>query len=600
MAGIGNNYSSFGLGIKSVLWNPAGLMKTNMSEAYLSGTTTAPAQMTDKKYNVEDNDVAVSGSGSTGNSFVNRVLFTNDLHATNKATREFDSPTIYAPQSSGLTFKQAIKVNDSVALGITSRGETEISADLSGQFPAQFLSKINLYNTNNFMGSGISVGSNGKMSYSYSPSGSTPYIYTSEASVWGGFLSQEARIPFSVLSEVHNNINMQSDLTFTGASKWNSLSYGVNFTPISASLNVDNTAKAIVNSGTTDPYFYVPNYNPNDQSDVLQWMTDPSRYGTEAGYRKVYSRVPEGESIAEAKYSGFFNASTIRSDFGLIYDFGDNISLGAEFENFNGAALNFKGTGQVAYANTRINTSTESGSIIDPSKSTTWSPFVDSFTSLEGIEGLGMSQSFNVNLPQRIKYGITFRKPWLITLDYETQLNPIPFRCKDINGNVVDASLNNLKIIRGGMETQVFILPWWLRGSMSIMLKPDLVGLDQISVDKYNKAFLLKKFLPLSLELSSTENLWGYYFTQGGGFDASTAFSLIQLDTMNTAVGKILYYTFAVNKDYWHVVYQNALDPVATAIAVGNAPESDRKSNDAGKILALVKWISTLTIGYSF
>ena len=87
--GLGNSYSALGGGIRSALWNPAGLAKINVSEAYLGATATAPSSKYTKGYKVQDTDVQMGGQQSS--SYINRVLFTNDLTAVNAATREFSA-----------------------------------------------------------------------------------------------------------------------------------------------------------------------------------------------------------------------------------------------------------------------------------------------------------------------------------------------------------------------------------------------------------------------------------------------------------------------------------------------------------------------------
>ncbi|OGC09020.1 hypothetical protein A3J90_06295 [candidate division WOR-1 bacterium RIFOXYC2_FULL_37_10] len=598
--GLSNGFSSLGNGIRTVLWNPAGLAKIEKSEVYFGVNSTSLSSQASKLYNVEDQTFTIGDM--TGESFSNKVLFTNDPTATELATREFRAPIIYSPSTSGMDYKQAIKVNDWFTFGISSKGDTDIGLSVAGNFPAQYLLDSNLYGSTDFLGSGISVNSDGKLTYSQTSP--IPYTYTSTGAAWSDFLSQTQRIPFTVNADMKNNVNVQSTLIFTGAAKVNDLSLGINFTPMSANLNVDNTAKAIVNAGTADFYLYTPNFNPNDANDVLNWTSDPNLYGTEAGYQKNYVRVPAGESVGEAKYTGFYNASAIRTDLGCMYDFGNVLTLGAVLENFGAAGFNLKGTGQVAYVDTRINT-TESPTITTTGNQIvfTWNPFTDTFTPMDGTENIGMLPAININLPQKTKLGLTLRKPLLITIDYELQNNPLVFTYQSTTGAYVEAQFSNIGILKLGMETQVFALPMWLKGSLSFLMKPNVIGLDSSSEASFNQIFVLfDQYAPLSLDLSTAINLWGYKVGGAFGIDGSSLLSVLQLDTLNSNFGKTMYYNISLDKDYWHCVLQNNLDISSTATAYSNADKNGtiNSSSTWTDYLQILRWTTTLTVGYKF
>ena len=70
--------------------------------------------------------------------------------------------------------------------------------------------------------------------------------------------------------------------------------------------------------------------------------------------------------------------------------------------------------------------------------------------------GLGMPNSFSVQIPQRTKIGVALHLPILLTLDYEIQNNPLPFQFKNAAGQMVDGQLTNIRVIRGGAELPFF------------------------------------------------------------------------------------------------------------------------------------------------
>lgn len=592
--GFGTYYSSLALGIDSIYWNPASLGYINSAQASIGFSAAHDALPYLRNYEVEDITFEVASSGGSEIGFTNAILFTGDQTTTTVTTREFRESAQYSTYTSSINYKQAIKVSDWFAFGITARGGAGADINIVGDFPATYLMDFNLYGSQNFLGTGISINPTGQLTFSYNEGG-VSYIHTSEASAWNGFLRQTNRVPFTILAEARNDIKVNSDLTFTGATKWNELSIGLNMTPIAASANVDNSARVIVNSDTTDPYFYVPDFDPNDESDALNWLGDPDKFGSETGYKKRYIEVPEGESIGEARYRGFFNASTMKMDLGIMYNVNDWLSVGAALENFGGASLDFTGTGLVSYVNHRVSTS-PAGSIIDPAAETGWSPFQDSFISMEGTEDLGMLPSFSVLVPQKTRLGLTLRKPWLISIDYETQNTPIYFRYMDENEDYVDAQISDIRILRIGMETQVFALPWWLRSGTGLLFKPTITGMDPDVQENIDNAF---KFgvLPVKLDLGTDANFWGYIVGIAGGFNLTPVISAYQLDISNMDANKFLFYSLYTKKDNWKVTYAANLDTGSTASAYGNRTKD---IDNVGDAMEIIKMIQTITFSFKF
>lgn len=591
--GMGTGFASLSDGISTALWNPAGLMKTRSAEFDIGTTTTAPPQPYNKVYQTTDTAFDV-GSGNAG--FSSAILYTGDLTANTLQTRDWTGHVNYASYPTGSTFKQAIRVGNNFAFGVTSRGETGAALDLRGTSPLQYKTDIDLTKgVSNFMNSGMSIGADGKLTYTYQ-AGPTSYTYTSSLEVPGAFLSQTRRIPFETVSDSHNDLNVQSNLTLSGAAKWEKLSVGVNVTPLSATYNVDNTIRMLVKSDTADPFFYLPKFDPNNQADVADWMSNPNRHtdinNDIDGYQKRYIRIPAGESVLEARYKGFFTASAQRIDVGMIYDFSDVFSVGASIDNATAAELNFKGSGLLAYAQSRISTG-EVPALLDPASAESYSPFTDGFSPLAGTDGLGMAAETKIPLPQRVKVGATLRRPFLITLDYEQQNTPMTMRYQKEDSTWDNLIISNIRLVRGGMETQLLMLPIWLRGGLTVMIKPTLTGADAKTLDSFNNAFKLK-VLPLKLDLGGSFKVREYEIGGATGFSATSFTSMIQLDTLSSDFGRAAYYNlFFKSAADWSVTYQNTLDPAATGAAYSAA-------SDKNDFLSIAKWISTVTISVRF
>ncbi|MFH2033583.1 MAG: hypothetical protein ABIJ26_02620 [Candidatus Margulisiibacteriota bacterium] len=587
--GYGTYYSSLSKGLSTVMWNPASLASVKRMQLELGFNSTAAPTQTTRTYYVDDTGFNVGGSTQTG--FNNYLLFTSNLADNEIKQRSWLTTLNYDTADTSMQFAQAIHVADMFSLAVTSRGKSGGDINLTGTFPVQLKSALNLYNTTNFLGSGVSVGSDGKMTFEYTIPGGGTYVATSDAAVWGGFLEQDQRLPISAISELRNSLNINSDLTFTGAFNWRGVAFGVNMTPISANANIDNSTRAVFAADQADAYFYVPDFDPNDQAAANAWMADPTKYASENGYKKSYIRVPAGEDVAEGKYQGFFEANTMRFDLGAIYDINDFFTVGFAYENMTGAALDFTGSGLTAYVQTRIST-LGAGTLIQPGQSTMWRPFTDEYSTMPDTENIGMEENIHVELPRRMKFGVTLKKPWLISLDYEQQLNSIPIRMKNDSGVFTDYTISNLSLLRIGAETRIFAMPMWLRTGMVLLMKPSISGLDTTTQDSFDSAFKYG-VLPLQFNLGTNIQAWGLDIGGSLGVNGTSILNLIQLDTLSTDISKMAYYTFYFSKDNWKLTYDSTLDPGATASAYSAASNKD-------DYLAIAKWINTLALSVSF
>jgi hypothetical protein len=583
--GFGRNYCSLGDGIRTVLWNPASISKIPVSETYFSYSTSAKPSNYLKAFDITDPSIEASGT-----NFKIDFLLTGDRTETEGKKRTFDGMAIYSPQAPNTDFKQGFRLTDWFVFGVSSNTENTINVDLDGNMPAQYYANMDLLGTSNFMGTGITIESNGHMTYQG---------ITTADPVNPHFLSQTQRIPVIVDASFSNNLNLEQGMTLSGATVWNGISAGLSFTPMTANLNVNNTARGFVDDDAADPYVYQPNFDPNNPADVAAWMADSSKYGTDDGYRKRNIRVPAGESVGEAMYCGFFRAETARTDLGVMADIGF-VTLGAKMENIGGAAFNFKGTGQVAYVNYReaAVTTQELGALIDPSQTGDINLFKDTFTPWADAAGIGMPSSFTIAIPQRTKIGATLNIPLKTTVDYEMQNNPIEFTYRDSDNQQVAGKLSNIKILRAGIEIPFYAFAF--RTNVAALAKPDVTGLDPTAQKSFDDAFKMG-VLPLSTDFGLATNIADYGIETALGFDASNVFSAVQLDTQNLNLNRFLYSTIAIKKDNWHLAFSDMLDLPSTAAAVENDPNRPKEGeSDPTKYLKYLKWTSTITFGFRF
>jgi hypothetical protein len=594
--GFGNYYSAYSRGVDSLMWNPALLSRIKHADGSLSLVSGSPPSDYNYKYEVEDKSFKLDDAGLMNVGF----FLTSDRNVTTQATREHTAHNIYSTQGTGMNFKQALKVNDWLSLGVISRSEAGASIDMSGNMAAINSFNANFKNSNISLGNTLSVGidNSGYATVTVTPEVGVTYTQRLDQKVWDGFLTQRSVVPYTAVLEARNDVSFSAPLTLGGAAKWRDLSVGLNFTPMSANCNINNSARAVVNSGTPDMVFYQPNIDPKNEQSILNWMQDPNQYGTELGYKRNTIHVPAGEVIGEARYKGFYQASASRMDLGATYDFGENITVALAFENLSGATFNFRGQGITSYVNSRIG-SLEAPSI-DSTKTITWTPFKDTFSTVEGTEKFYLEEQLSAELPRKTHLGVALRKPFLIALDYEMNSTPIKVKYEDKTTKLTKlGTISNITMLRLGTETQLFSLPCWLRGSTILMFKPTLSNFDQDTMDGVDKFF---KFgvLPVALELGTEFNFWGVIVGDGLGLNLTPLISAAQADAVNLDFAKVIYYDIYLGNGPWRIGYNMAFDPGATASAYGNRADKSKKIENPSDAMTYLRYIQTLKVSYSF
>jgi hypothetical protein len=589
--GLGNYYSTLSKGIDTVMWNPASLGKLKNSQVNLALVSESGPVGYNKKYQTTDEQQQLGDV----EQFKWSVYFTPDQSVSTPATREHTGHAIYQTAGTGLNFKAAHRLNDWLSFGIVERGDTNAAIDMSGQFTAN--SKM----TARFGGTGlglsdqlsINIDNSGYTTFVITPEGSTTYTKTLDQPVWSGFVSQTSTVPFVTMLEARNDVTVSAPLTLAGSATWKDFNFGLSFTPISANSNINNSARAVIPEGTPDMVLYQPNFDPSNEQNILNWADNPDQYGTEVGYKKNVVRVPAGEVIGEARYKGFYQASGPRLDLGGTYDLGDVLTLGLVFENLSGTVLNFRGTGRVAYVNSRIG-SMEAPSL-DPTKDFNWAPFADTFKPVDGTENYFLEEELTAVLPKKMRVGLALHKPILIALDYESNSSPIKVKYEDtVTKQAKVGTVSNITLLRLGTETRLFALPLWLRGSTALMLKPSFENFDQKTMDSIEKAF---KFgvLPVALEFGADANAWGVTPGVSTGFNLTPLISMAQLDTLNLDLSKMVYYNVYAGYGYWQLSYLCAVDPGTTAGAYANRADQNAKFDPS-----FLKYIQTVKVSYNF
>lgn len=598
--GMGNYYTTLSKGMKSALWNPASLAKLKLSETSFSINSAMEIYNYQRTTSMTETsgDLSISEGGSAAGQYglfyrtpeeIGSGINTDEVNVTSYAN--------YATESTGINFTSALKVNEWLAVGFSANNPIEFSMDLAGDFPLTTKALTNLYDQTL---SEMQVNSEGKLQYTFSSGGSTT-TYESTQALWSGFLSQEATLPFTSLSEFRNNMNVHSPYTGTLASKLGNLSVGCNMIPINATANFENDFRAIINDGTDDIYIYTPDFDSSNQTELASWINDPDKYGTSAGYRRKTLRLPEGEIIATAKYKGYYSASTARVDIGGMYDLTDWLTVGVALENSTGSALNFKGNGLASYVSYReINTS-EAGSmeeLLQPGGQTSYDLITNTWITTDEVGSkLMLEPEKNYALPKRMRAGIALKKPFLIAIDFEQNQTPISYITTDGSGTAKEITISNINLVRIGTETQFLFFPLWLRSGLTLIAKPTITGLSAAEQQSIDSAFQYG-YLPLKFDFGTDMNTWGILSGTSFGVNAQSILSILQFDSTNIDLSKMVYANTFIGKDPWQISYLMSADPLATASAYGtkSVPVGEEKSFEVSDL----KFVQTLGVTYRF
>lgn len=599
--GQGTYYSTIAKGMQTALWNPAGLGKLKLSEASLSAPMATESYTYNRSFNIEESGGSLEfdpGSIGDGGNYGLFFRYPQDI-GPGLATREVEvmGHALYASETTGMNFSTAQKINDWVTIGFAANNPFQLSGTLAGAFPVTAKATTSFYGQK--IGD-IDVQTDGRLSFTYT-GGGIPVTYTSSAAVWSSFLSQEAVLPLITQSELRNDMSFQSPYMGTIASHYGNLYFGLNMVPIAATANINNDMSALVDSDTQDIYLYTPNFDPNNESDIQDWAMDSNRYGTANGFDRKQIILPSGDVIATAKYKGFYSASTTRFDLGGMYDVTDWLTVGLVLENITNSSLNFHGTGRSAFVSYReTNTEEVEGfdQLLQPGGKNVIDLISDQWTTTFEVNGreLYLEQEKNIPLPQRIRYGLALKWPFLILIDLEQNQNSVAIDVIE-NDQPKTYNISNISFLRIGTETRFLMLPMWFRGGLTLMAKPTVTGLDVDAQQSFDDAFQFG-YLPVRFDMGSDINFWGTFVGGSFGINGQSLLSFAQADATNPDISKILFWTGYVARDAWTVTYRAVLDPAATAAAYGSktVPAGEEKSFE----MSDVKLIQTVGVTYRF
>ncbi len=583
--GLGNYYSGLADGIRTVLWNPAGLLRQATGEASVTLPFKTGNYSFGKTLKVSDTDFT-SGAGNLKTT----LFFTKDTTDLTKQQRNINSSILYTGSNANVLLDKSIRINDFMVFGIKTMNPIEINASFGGEIPAvaQYTADFMNYSSGK-----IATDSEGKISYAYS--GTSTYV--SDRPLWSGFLTQKLNLPTTTISSMNNRLKIDEPFVMSGAIQINKLLIGANVIPINARAEIDNRSRVMVNKSATDMVFYTPDFDANDQAAAFAWTQDPELYGTSKGYKMNTISVPAGEVIVDSSYSGVYTGSTLRTDIGAMWLVDDNSNLGFVIENASNSSLNMKGSGLSYYANHRLNTANQPS--VDPQSGFSWSPFTagaSDFVFASG-KGLYMEPVKEYKLPRKLRMGAAFRNPFILTVDYEMPDTPVTIMITDGSGNPKLVTISGMNVLRIGTEMQILNLPAWFRGGIGFVYKPVADDADvQAKIDSLFKFRSRSLFMfPFKIDGSLQTKIMGNDSGIALGIDPLAIINAYALDVTYSNFGKPFFLSLYTKKDSWNFSYSAVADPIAT---VASVQSQNRAVTDI--TFADLKWNQALSVSYKF
>ncbi|MFH1542068.1 MAG: hypothetical protein ABIE84_03140 [bacterium] len=592
--GLGSGYSTLSKGMKTTFWNPASLGKLKLSEASFDTVSTSLPQTYSKTSSLDESSSTAEGGVEYGFFFRSPEEIGTGINTTEV---NLISSLNYATESTGTNFSSALKVNDWLSVGFASNSPVGFDLGIAGELPTTVRSVTDLRGTDM---SPMQITSAGKLQYTFD-SGSSVTTYESTQNLWSGFLSQEATIPLTTLTELRNNVAMQSPYAGTVAINHGNFFAGLNLVPVSATMNLENDIRTVVNSDTEDIFLYVPDFDSENETDLSNWINDPDRYSTSAGYRRKQLKLPSGDIIATAKYRGVYHASTARMDIGSIWDITDWFTVGVAMENMGGANLDFAGSNLAAYYSYREVNTAETGSmdeLMQPGGKSSFELISDRWISSTeaGDTPLYLEPEKTYELPKKIRYGFALKRPFLIAVDFEKNQTPIKYISQE-NNVPTETIISDINYLRVGLESQLLFFPAWSRLGLTLMSKPTITGLTAEAQASLDDAFQFG-YLPVRLDLGLEINFWGTIVGNSTTINPQIILNSLQLDIYNADLNKLLYTNLYFNREAWTVSYITQVDPIATGIGYSN--KTVAAGTEKAFEISDLKFVNTIGVTYRF
>ncbi len=583
---LNSQFTALSAGVTDINANPAGLMRVNTFEVAvgISGFVQNPIKSDEN--NVYVDDVNLGGIENSPNSR-SYIRFTDDRSAVTAESRPITINEDYSKGGGINFFGTTYRMSDWLAFSVSRKRPTAIA------FNYQMLTPILVDARADFRGASVEAGGPGNY-INFRNDGTIEVVIggvtmaTSEVAAWSGFLSQGTGEVDWVDGTFDNSIVNQDGIVISAAAKTGPISWGLNVMPMTVDMQLNNEVSVASDSGNSNVMFYIPNLDFSSTFDALSWVT--YECGTPTGYRSIEVETRAGQQIGKAQIAGKYSASLTRMDLGMQWDPADFISVGAVYENFNGATLDLKGVEVIQEVEHWVDTSsrmpTLEGAIY-------WDPFLTAPThEVETEKTIRNALNFQpIELPRKIKFGAALKKPIIFAVDWERWMNEYDFSSDPGHPETAhNISLSDISFVKIGAESRIMALPMIVRGSLTGMLKP--TSDDKATENSIDDLYKNIPIVPVDGNIYFGFGVMDGEFGFGVGGGGLPLIQALMLDM--SSITKVFYANVYYTKGNWQVSYLMTMDPVLTGFSSDISTTAGEESN-----IRLMQ-TSTLSLGFKF
>lgn len=336
---LNSQFTALSAGVADISANPAGLMKINTFEVAvgISGYVQNPIRSDENKVYVDDVNMGGIENSPNSRAF---LRLTDDRSVVTAETRPITISEDYSKGGGVNFFGMTYRMSDWLAFSISRRRDTEISFDYKMLTPILLDAQADFRNTTfeaGGPGNYIKIRQDGTIEVIVGGVA----MGTSEVSAWEGFLNQGTSEVNWANGTFDDQIVDQNGVVISAAAKTGPVSWGLNIMPMTYDLELNNEISVTSDDNNSNIKFYMPNLDFSSTFEALAWITSES--GNPTGYRSMEVETLHGQQIGTAKIAGKYSASLTRMDLGMQWEPADFFSVGAVYENFNGATLDLKG-----------------------------------------------------------------------------------------------------------------------------------------------------------------------------------------------------------------------------------------------------------------
>jgi hypothetical protein len=583
---LNSQFTALSGGVTDIFANPAGIMRVNTFEVAvgISGFVQNPIKSDENRVYVDD--VNLGGIQNSPNSR-SYIRFTDDRSVVTAETRPVTINEDYSKGGGINFFGMTYRMSDWLAFSVSRKRPTAIAFDY------QMLTPILLDAKADFRGSSVEAGGPGNY-IKFRNDGTIEVIIggvamaTSEISAWSGFLSQGTGEVDWANGTFSNSIVNQNGIVLTAAAKTGPVSWGLNVMPMTIDIELNNNVYISSDSGNSNVMFYIPDLDFSSTFDALSWVTYECSNPT--GYRSIEVETRAGQQIGNAQIAGKYSASLTRMDLGMQWEPWDFLSLGAVYENFNGATVDLKGVEVIQTVEHWVDTSSKMPTL---EGAIYWDPFLTTATHEYETERIirNILTMQPIELPRKIKIGAAFKKPILFAVDLEEWLNEYKFSSDPGHPETAhNITLGNITFVKIGAESQVMFIPMVIRGSLTGMLKP--TSDDKATEDSIEDLYKNLPVVPVDGNIYFGFGVMDGEFGFGFGGGGLPLMQALMLDM--SSITKVLYTNVYYTRGIWQISYLMTMDPVLTGFSSDISTTAGEDSN-----IRLMQ-TSTLSIGFKF